>query len=182
MSEAINPYQSPESSLTGFPPIPGGACRSGSLLIVPVGAEGTVPTDLCLKCGEPAAKVVRKKLSWYPPWVYLLILAGVLVFAVVAVVLSKRMTVPCALCERHARIRFTGLSVAWTSALVGIGGLLAGIANEQGVWAVTGLGLILLSIIVGIIFGTVLRPTRIDDRQGSYKGAGEVFLSQLPHQ
>src|SRR5690348_7389389 len=57
--------------------------------------------QLCMRCGEPAAFTKRKTFSWYPAWVYLLILVHLLVFLIVALVLTKRMTVPVPLCDKH---------------------------------------------------------------------------------
>ncbi len=43
-----------------------------------------------------------KTFSWFPPWTWiLLIVGGVLVFALVALILTKRRTVDVPLCEEH---------------------------------------------------------------------------------
>jgi hypothetical protein len=62
--------------------------------------EGSLPL-VCAKCGEPAESTVRKKFSWCPPWVLATILIGLLVWVVLSIIMTKRMTVAVPLCERH---------------------------------------------------------------------------------
>src|SRR5262245_66176532 len=78
--------------------------------------DGHLP-EICMQCGAQAWKQWPKAFSWYPPWVGVLILGGVLPFVIVAAVLTKRMTVRAPLCDEHLnhwswRAWFVGLSVA----------------------------------------------------------------------
>jgi hypothetical protein len=57
--------------------------------------------DVCLRCGAPATLHKSKTFSWHPPWVYVLLIAGLLPFAIVAIVLTKRRRVEAPLCEQH---------------------------------------------------------------------------------
>jgi hypothetical protein len=59
--------------------------------------------DVCMRCGTPADRTRRTKFSWYPPWVWVLLLVGILPFLIVALVLTKKMTVPVGLCDNHRR-------------------------------------------------------------------------------
>ena len=70
---------------------------------------------VCIKCGADADFWVRRQFAWHPPWVIALILVGVLVWVVVALVLTKRMTVDAPLCYRHKR------HWAWRSAFIWCG-------------------------------------------------------------
>jgi hypothetical protein len=54
-----------------------------------------------MRCGAPAAVERTKTFSWHPPWVLALILVGLLPFVIVALVLTKRMTVHAPMCELH---------------------------------------------------------------------------------
>jgi hypothetical protein len=56
---------------------------------------------VCTCCGAPSAEYRSKNFSWHPPWIGVLILAGLLPYALVALILTKRMTVSAPLCERH---------------------------------------------------------------------------------
>src|SRR5579884_2302584 len=86
-----------------------------------------LPQQLCMRCGEPATFTKTRKFSWYPSWVYLLILIHLLVFIIVAAIITKRMTVPVPLCDKHRYqfLRPTLLGVAALLLLLGtiFGGL-----------------------------------------------------------
>jgi rRNA maturation protein Nop10 len=60
--------------------------------------------DVCARCGEEAVAAPEKRFSWSPPWLALLILLGglgLVLYIILAASLTKRMTVPLPLCERH---------------------------------------------------------------------------------
>jgi hypothetical protein len=56
---------------------------------------------VCARCGEKAVARPYKTFSWHPGWVLVLILAGLLIYVIVAVILTKRMSVRLPLCARH---------------------------------------------------------------------------------
>src|SRR5262249_28232384 len=57
--------------------------------------------DLCMKCGAPAMVYKAKTFSWHPGWVYILLFFGLLPFIIVALIMTRRMTVRVPLCEAH---------------------------------------------------------------------------------
>ena len=183
MKEEINPYQPPLTDPTAYlPPGQSQLHRSGNVLIIPRGSEKDMPTTLCIKCGEPSVKIVRKTFAWYSPWVYLALLVNIIVFAILAAVIGKKMSIPCGLCKRHARGRFTGILLCTLGLLGGIGALIGGIATEEPMIGGAGMVLLLAAIIVGITLTSLLRPVRIDELRGQFKGLGDLFLSQFPTQ
>ena len=44
-------------------------------------ADGDLP-EVCMCCGEPATLIRTKRMRWFPPWVNLLILLGLLPYAI----------------------------------------------------------------------------------------------------
>jgi hypothetical protein len=59
---------------------------------------------VCAKCGARAAVAPDKRFAWSPPWLAVLILLGglgVILYIILALSLTKRMTVALPLCERH---------------------------------------------------------------------------------
>src|SRR5262249_28191839 len=56
----------------------------------------------CLRCGEPATLNKDRNFSWCPPWVGVLILAGLLPYLIVSLILTKRARVAVPLCAAHA--------------------------------------------------------------------------------
>jgi hypothetical protein len=57
--------------------------------------------QMCMVCGQPAVTHIRKKFAWHPPWVIILILINLIVYAVVALIMTKRMTVDVPVCDKH---------------------------------------------------------------------------------
>src|SRR5438132_7541989 len=62
--------------------------------------EGDLPA-VCMKCGASAVTSKMKRFAWHPPWVWILIIFGLLPFAIVALVVTKRMIVRGPLCNEH---------------------------------------------------------------------------------
>src|SRR6266851_3941179 len=56
---------------------------------------------VCMFCGNPATTRVRRNFSWHPGWVYILILVNLLITLVVALILTKKMTVRVPVCDEH---------------------------------------------------------------------------------
>src|SRR5262245_20006921 len=54
-----------------------------------------------MRCGAAADETKAKSFSWYHPLAYLGLLAGLLPFLIIALVLTKRMTVEAPLCHEH---------------------------------------------------------------------------------
>jgi hypothetical protein len=65
------------------------------------GGYGLDLPDVCMKCGAPATVRKSKTFSWCPPWVYLLLLCNLIVFAVVALIVTKRRRLEVPLCAEH---------------------------------------------------------------------------------
>jgi hypothetical protein len=61
---------------------------------------GVLP-QVCVCCGQQADGEARVKFSWHPPWVNILILAGLLPWAIVAAMLTKQMRASLPTCPRH---------------------------------------------------------------------------------
>jgi hypothetical protein len=57
---------------------------------------------VCARCGERAVVQPDKTFSWHPSWVLVLLFVGGLpIYVIVALILTKRMTVPLPFCQRH---------------------------------------------------------------------------------
>jgi uncharacterized membrane protein len=146
----------------------------------------------CMRCGEAPSLTKAKKFSWYPSWVYLLILVHLLVFLIVAAIMTKRMRVPVPLCEKHKNhfLWPTLLGVAALLLLLAVifGGIaLAGALegeldpDAQGVfftvWFVGGLGLFLAVLITAcVVQARTIRPTEITDRGMTLTNVAREFV------
>jgi uncharacterized integral membrane protein len=140
-------------------------------------AAGPLP-PVCICCGEPATVTKTKKMAWHPRWVYALILLHVLVFAIVALALTKRATVQTPLCHRHRHYWLLRTHAVTLSFLLlvafGVGLFLlaasqpprAGRREEPPEWFLASLGVMVVGWLVfafaAILLGrTAVRPKQI---------------------
>jgi hypothetical protein len=134
--------------------------------------------ELCMVCGEPSVKHVKKNFSWYPPWVTALILAGLLPYLIIAAVLSQRMTVDVPLCARHSGHFWKRTLLIWLTLVgwlaVGVLGtvLVTELVPEPdkgylmaGVCMGFAAGLVAVIVVVGIAQNTAIRPKEITNRE-----------------
>lgn len=177
----VLPYHGPQM---GMPMA--GAWKDKTVLIVT--RVITLP-HVCVKCGQPASKRLKQTFFWHEPWIYLLILAGLLVYIIVALVLRKKATVDMGLCEHHASRRSTLLWTFWLLCLLGGISFVGGIALASSGRSNEDLGLAMLLIgffsalifaIVALVCGKTLKLLQMDDRFAYLKGAHPQMLAMLP--
>ena len=172
----VLPYASPAGyQLPSYPQE--SAWRDGDVLVV---RKGTILPPLCIKCNAPVAdrSPMRRQVYWHHPAVYLLIFAGVLVYALVALIIRKNGVVFVSLCPAHRQRRLLMISVAWALGLGGLFAVIFGAANELGWLMLAGLAMFIAGIVVGL-FSQLLRPKRIDDYFMWLRGCSAEFLSQF---
>jgi hypothetical protein len=125
---------------------------------------------VCVVTGERNGVVFKNvKFSWYPPWVAVFILVNVLVAAVIALILTKRVKGQLPFTEEaYARWRrgqlLFGLSfVALIGLLVGSGVLMA--TEYQALGGLAILAAIAVPIVAWVVFARNTGPkvTKIDD-------------------
>jgi len=151
--------------------------RKDSLLVMT--KEALLP-HRCIKCNAPADEQLKRKLTWHHPALYLLALASLLIYVVVAMVVRKTATVNVGLCEDHAAARRRNLAITWTLGLLCIGGFAAAIMFEDGTFALLGIFLLLATAIYGIVTLRVVVPTKIDDYFVWMKGINGNYLQEFP--
>jgi hypothetical protein len=129
--------------------------------------------DVCMRCGAPASVHKNRNFSWYPPWLLVTILAGLLIFAILVLILTKRMLVSVPLCDAHRkhwfnRSLFNGLAFLTLLALgVGASVLTANVNNDSMVlvaWLVVVFVFFAWLVGAAIAQTTAIRPTEITDR------------------
>src|SRR5262245_24668688 len=183
MSER-NPYAPSQASLRPGAPSgpdperPISAWRDGSVMVM---LPGTDIPHRCVKCNKPADEPTRQRtVSWYNPWLLLLILAGILVWAIVVMFVRKHAVVSPGLCADHKRRRRNVIAVAWIGGLAGMLLIYAGINSSDGAQGAIGFFATLISIVLGTAMGRIVHAARIDDQYVRLKGCGEPFLATLP--
>ena len=142
-----------------------------------------------MKCDAPADGYrLRKKFYWHPSGYYLLIFfPGILIYAIVALIIRKKTSIAIGLCPIHWRKRRRAILIGLLAFLLGLAGLISGVAisttsrENNGVFVVlAGVGLILFSALWAIYGVRVLWPRKVDDRNAWYAGASAEFLRSIP--
>ena len=158
-------------------------------------AEGGRLPSLCMRCGEPATLTKTKKFSWHPSWVYLLLLVNLLVCLIVALIMTKRVTVPVPLCEKHKNQFLWPTLLGVAALLLLLGALFGGVALAGAleevldrdardvffvVWFVGGLALFLAVLITACVVQIrTIRPTEITDRSIILTNVAPKFVDAL---
>lgn len=159
-----------------------GAKRQGNLLFVPLGVA--LP-PYCVRCGAPSTgEPIKQNYRWHPSWVYLLILPGVLIYLIVAAIVSKKCILAVPVCDAHRRQRLNFLLVGLALLLmcVPIGllfGRLVGGADDVG-WSLLMIVVLFFTSIFMFAARALLQPKMISDTHALFKKAGENFLNMLP--
>jgi hypothetical protein len=187
--QSANPYAAPS---TGYfpPPKPeysGGVFRMyGNKLVM---HRQAILPPRCIKTGEPAETAVRKTLYWHHPAVFLLVIPGILIYAIVALILRKSMTFAFPLTYRARRKLRMRLAIGVVSLLLAFTSLFVGIAlsdsnrGGDGSFAAAGVFLFLGLLVTSIVFfflARVVTPTRITDHYTVVKGVSPAYLAGLP--
>ncbi len=170
---AVLPYAVPVAYQPSAP-----VWREDNVLVAVIGAA--LPCN-CVKCDAPVepSRAIRKDYYWHHPLLILLIFAGVLVYAIVAIVVRKKGTVTFCLCEKHRANRRNAIILGWLLIPGGIATLIAGAVNSSAVIAILG-GVMFIGGIVAAVMAQPLKPKRIDDRHMWFKGVCQPFLAELP--
>ncbi|MCI0699798.1 MAG: hypothetical protein L0241_01765 [Planctomycetia bacterium] len=89
-------------------------------------AHGDLFPRVCMRCGQLANHDVPQNFAWMPPWVHILLFAGLAPWLIVALILRKTMRVTAPMCDRHRghwRIRklYIGLGLLfWIALAIGL--------------------------------------------------------------
>lgn len=152
--------------------------REGKVLVLRRG--GSFP-HRCIKCNEPSVAPTRRyKLSWHSPWLYLLILLALILYAIVAAIVRKTAVVDVGLCARHQKRVLWGRIIGWGGLALEIALVWAGLGADMPILAIVALALALPWIIATMVVNRLVLPVRIDERYVRLKGCGPAFLGSLP--
>jgi hypothetical protein len=151
--------------------------RDGSVLVL---KKGAALPDRCVRCNAAApGSGFKKTFYWHPPALYLLVLPGLLIYAIVALAVRKSVTVFVCLCPEHRRTR--RWAIAGSSLLAILGAVFLFVAIENGAFfGWSGLAMVLGGAIWGSVGARGLTPKRIDEQFARFSGACPELLQQLP--
>ena len=160
------------------PPPSGGVWRDQSTLVMT--REAALP-DRCVKCNAPANGFrLKRKLAWHHPAIYLLAFLAVLIYALVAGIVSKRAIVFVGLCAEHVRLRRFKIAAGLLLMATGLIGAIVAFSFNSGIGGLLGFAVFMFAVVWLIVVTRVVKPTRIDDQLVWIKGINSDFLAQLP--
>ena len=175
-AKPVLPYATPAPLQTAGP-APDSAWRDGKTLVV---RKGVVLPDRCIKCNAPADGPFQKQtVSWHSPVLYLLLLAGLLPYAIVVLILNEKGSVGVRLCAHHRQRRLATLLAAWT---LGVGGLVTIVASPAAHSRAVVIGGI-AAFLAGLVLGActrLLTPKKIDGHFMWLRGLSAEFLASFP--
>ena len=171
----VNPYRSPLAELEVRHH--DGCRRDGAGVFLPHGSD--LPPR-CVRCNAPAAAPLKSRtLYWHSPWLYLVLLVNLLVYAIVALVVRKRVEVGVGLCETHRRSRRRDLAIGLGVLVAGVVGVfVAASADRAGTALLSGL-VAFVAMVTVVVRTRSVRATRIDDTGARLVGFGRPFLDAL---
>jgi hypothetical protein len=153
-------------------------------------ADGYLP-PVCMCCGEPASATKVRTMAWTPPWVGVLIFAGLLPYVIIAAVMTKRATVEVPLCERHQWHWLNRNLLMWGSfflfGLVGAAGLTIGLSlqkqDQDMVMPFVCIGCFVLLVVWLVIAiacqNTAIRPSEITEYEITLTGVCRAFIDAV---
>lgn len=145
-------------------------------MLVPKGCDLPPRCIICNQATDKPAKT--RKIYWHTPWLYLLILLHILIYAVAALIVRKKIELSPALCPEHSKKRnrrlFVAVVLMITSVVAGVV-LLDANSNLGAPIIVVG---ILASLLI-LIFTRLLVATKMTPEHSLVKGCKEPFLESL---
>jgi hypothetical protein len=123
----------------------------------------------------------NRSVHWHPPAYYLLVCAGLLLYAIVALIVRKTATLHLGICEEHKNKRRRSIAIAWSLVAAAIVLLVVSALTNEGAFAGVAVLLILGAIIFGIVTTQLVAPVKIDQQGVVWlKGVPPAFLEGLP--
>jgi len=151
--------------------------RSKSVLVM---AKQAPLPKRCVKCNAPTQLTLKRNLRWHHPALYLVIFAGVLLYFILSLVLSKSATIHVGLCETHAATRKRDMLITCLLVLLSFGCFFLAAAAEEMSFVLVGIFVLLGAIIYGIVRARVVAPQKIDDHYVWLAGVDDDYLKQFP--
>ena len=185
--QSPNPYAAPQD------PVPamfadnaqyGGVWRQGNVLVM---HRTAILPARCVKTNEPTPARLKRKLYWHHPAIYLALIPGVLIYAILASVLCHRATIEIGLSETGFARRRRVMLIAWIGVLLSLGAFFGSFkafdwdAGPNGPLVMFGgIFTFLGFLIYGLIAARMVHVKKMDYHYIWLKGVNAEYLDQLP--
>jgi prepilin signal peptidase PulO-like enzyme (type II secretory pathway) len=136
--------------------------------------------ERCIKCNAPTRHTLKRNLRWHHPAIYILIVAGFLFYAILALALSKTATVHVGLCETHVAARRRDILITWLLVVLSFVTFYLAVASDEMTLLFVSVGVLLGGVIYGVVRARVVAPQKIDDHYVWLTGINTNYLQQFP--
>jgi hypothetical protein len=151
--------------------------RSDRVLVM--NKEATLP-DRCVKCNAPAhGQRLKRQLYWHSPYLYLLVVINLLIYAIVALLVRKKARVEIGLCDAHRTKRRIAIALGWLMGLGGFVTFIVSLANEWWALALISFVVFIAGFFVGAR-GSMVSAKKIDQQFVWIRGVCRPYLDTLP--
>ena len=151
--------------------------RSKSALVM---AKHAPLPQRCVKCNAPTRHTLKRNLRWHHPALYISILGSLLLYLILAMVLSKSATIHVGLCPTHVAARKRDIIISWFLVLVSFASFFVAAQMEDMTFVFVGSVAFLAGVIYGIVRTKVVAPQKIDDQYVWLTGVNASYLEQFP--
>ena len=151
--------------------------RSKSVLVM---AKHAPLPQRCVKCNAPTQRTLKRNLRWHHPALYVLIIGGMLLYFILAMVLSKSATIHVGLCETHAAARRRDILITWLLVLLSFGCFYLSATLTDMTYLLVGVVVLLGAVIYGTVRVRVVAPQKIDDHYVWLTGVNTNYLKEFP--
>lgn len=135
----------------------------------------------CVKCNAPAqGQRLKRSIYWHPPAIYLLICAGVLLYAIVALIVRKSATIHVGMCADHLQKRKIGILASWGIVVLSAIAFVVGANQELPALLILGLILFFAAVVYGIRVAQPVTAAKMTDQHVWLNGVCIPYLEELP--
>lgn len=134
----------------------------------------------CVKCNAPTEITLKRNLRWHHPALYVLVIGGLLLYLILAMVLSKTATIYVGLCETHVAARKRDMLIAWVLVLLSFVIFYFAVTADTMGWFLVTVVLLSTGILYGALKTRVVAPQKIDDHYVYLTGINPNYLEQFP--
>jgi hypothetical protein len=157
-----------------------GVWRSGKRLVMR--GDATLP-DRCVMTNRPAyGQRVQLRVRWHHPVIYLALLANLILYLILAAVLSKTAFIRVGISDAALRVKRSTTIVSWVLAIGGLVAMVLGAVDERfGLLFFPGAAAMFVAIPVYLWGGArLVVPSRIEDGYVWLSGVHPDYLDSLP--
>lgn len=164
-----------------------GLWRHGAKLVV---RHGTPLPPRCVKTNQPTKSSLKRNLTWYSKWLWLLLFFSLPVCLIVIVIVQKKATVHIGLTPEWMTRRRWRMAITWGVALLSLSLLVAGLMlvgnpdqNLQSAGAICMMAFpfaLIGSLLYGHFALRMVHASLIDDHFAWIQGVCPDYLADLP--